>query len=96
MSAAAIRVPAEFTAVDKFTSVVKKMTAGVSRFTKDGISAMERFDSIINRSISGMNKISKLAVGLGIGALFTQAIQGNIKFNDSYSLFAFAKANTPL
>lgn len=83
MSAAAIRVPAEFTAVDKFTSVVKKMTAGVSRFTKDGISAMERFDSKINRSISGMNKISKLAVGLGIGALFTQAIQGNIKFNDS-------------
>lgn len=80
---AAIKVPTEFTAVDKFTSVVKKMTTGVSRFSKSGVSAIKRFDTRVNKTINNMSKISKLAIGLGLGALFTTAIQNNIAYNDS-------------
>ena len=80
---AAIKVPTEFTAVDKFTSVVKKMTTGVSRFSKSGVQAVKRFDTRVTKTINNMSKISKLALGLGIGTLFTAAIQNNIAYNDS-------------
>ncbi|MCM8906777.1 phage tail tape measure protein [Tenacibaculum finnmarkense] len=83
MSGTAIKVPTEFRAVDKFTSVVKKMTAGVSRFSKSGISAIKRFDSQIDKTLNSMGKIQQLALGLGVGALFTAAIQNNIAYNDS-------------
>lgn len=83
MSGTAIKVPTEFKAVDKFTSVVKKMTTGVSRFAKSGVSAVQRFDTKINKTLNNMGKISKLAIGLGIGTLFTAAIQNNIAYNDS-------------
>lgn len=83
MSGTAIKVPTEFKAVDKFTSVVKKMTTGVSRFAKSGVSAVQRFDTKINKTLNNMSKISKLAIGLGIGTLFTAAIQNNIAYNDS-------------
>lgn len=80
---AAIKVPTEFTAVDKFTSVVKKMTTGVSKFSKQGVSAMKRFDNKVSKTINGMSKISKIALGLGLAGLFTAAIQNNIAYNDS-------------
>lgn len=83
MGAAAIKIPSEFTAVDKFTSVVKKMTAGVSKFAKSGVSAVRRFDTKINQTYKGLGKIQKLALGLGVGALFSMAIQNNIAYNDS-------------
>lgn len=83
MSTAAMKVPTEFTAVDKFTSVVKKMTTGVSRFAKNGAAAVKRFDTKVNSTIKNMSKISKLALGLGLAGLFTTAIQGNIAYNDS-------------
>ena len=83
MSGTAIKVPTEFRAVDKFTSVVKKMTAGVSRFSKSGISAIKRFDTQVDKTLNSMGKIQQLALGLGMGALFTAAIQNNIAYNDS-------------
>tara|TARA_R110002049_G_scaffold224712_3_gene396488 strand:+ start:1849 stop:3756 length:1908 start_codon:yes stop_codon:yes gene_type:complete len=83
MSGTAIKVPTEFKAVDKFTSVVRKMTTGVSRFSKSGVSAIKRFDTKVNKTLNNMGKISKLALGLGIGTLFTAAIQNNIAYNDS-------------
>ncbi len=81
--AATMKVPTEFTAVDKFTSVVKKMTTGVSRFAKQGAAAIERIDNKVNKTIKNMSRISKIAIGLGIGTLFTAAIQNNIAYNDS-------------
>lgn len=83
MSGTAIKVPTEFRAVDKFTSVVKKMTAGVSRFSKSGISAIKRFDTQVDKTLNSMGKIQQLALGLGVGALFNAAIQNNIAYNDS-------------
>lgn len=80
---AAIKVPTTFTAVDKFTSVVKKMTTGVSRFSKSGVNAVKRFDNRVTQTVKNMGRISQLALGLGLGTLFTAAIQNNIAYNDS-------------
>lgn len=80
---AAIKVPTTFTAVDKFTSVVKKMTTGVSRFSKSGVDAVKRFDNRVTKTVKNMGRISQLAIGLGLGTLFTAAIQNNIAYNDS-------------
>jgi TP901 family phage tail tape measure protein len=80
---AAMKVPTTFTAVDKFTSVVKKMTTGVSRFSKTGVNAVKRFDNRVTKTVKNMGRISQLAIGLGLGTLFTAAIQNNIAYNDS-------------
>ena len=42
---ATVQIPSEFRAKDKFSHVVKKMTMGVSRFSKTGVKYMRRFDS---------------------------------------------------
>jgi len=81
--AATIKIPTVFTAVDKFSSVVKKMTVGVKKFGKTGSAAIKRFDTRLTNSVKKIGKVGALVGGLALGTLFTAAIQGNIAFNDS-------------
>lgn len=80
---ATIKVPTTFTAVDKFSGVVKKMTGGMKRFSKQSASAVQRLDGKINKTFASIGKVGALIGGLTIGALFQQAVQGNLQFNDS-------------
>lgn len=78
-----MKIPTEFTAVDKFTSVVSKMTSGVSSFTKSTLAAVERVNTKISRGFDKLGQLGQLALGVGIGGLFAMAIQNNIDYNDS-------------
>lgn len=81
--AATIKVPTVFSAKDKFTKVVSKMTKGVKKFSKNSIAAIQRFDNRITKTYKKLGKFSKIALGLGIGAIFAMAIQNNIAYEDS-------------
>jgi len=68
-----MRVPTVFTAVDKFSDVVTKMSSNVNRFSKNTHSAVSRVDNRLNRMWGSMNNISQLAIGGGVGGLFYYA-----------------------
>jgi len=81
--ASTIKIPTEFTAVDKFSSVVSKMTAGVSNFSKSTASAVQRVNTKVNGMFDSMDKVSQLALGAGFAGMFALAVQNNIEYNDS-------------
>lgn len=70
---AGMNIPTNFTAVDKFTSVVAKMTSGVTNFSKQTGAAVSRFDKKITAQFKKLSNLSQLAIGLSIGAVFTTA-----------------------
>ena len=71
MGTAAVKIPAEFRAVDKVTHIAKKMTSGVRRFAKNSSAAMRRFDSRVTRSINGLKrKVGSFGAYIGGAALF--------------------------
>lgn len=71
--ATTMKVPTEFSAVDKFTSVVAKMTAGVSNFTKSTGAAVQRVNTKINNVWSSLDGMSQAALGVGFIGLFVAA-----------------------
>ena len=75
--ASTIRVPTIFTATDNFTSVVSKMTAGVSNFSKASESAAQRF----SRKMKSASNDMALA-GTAIVAPLGIAINSAVKFED--------------
>ncbi|MEA1784729.1 phage tail tape measure protein [Arenibacter sp. GZD96] len=81
--AATIKIPSTFTAVDKFTDTVQKMVNSTKGFATTGVAAIKRFDTKVSATFNKMGRLSQLALGLGIGAIFTQAIQNNLQYNDS-------------
>lgn len=81
--AATIKIPTTFTAVDKFSGVVKNMAKGVGSFGKSTVAAVNRFDTKLNKSFNRLSLFSQLALGLGIGSIFTAAAQNNIVYEDS-------------
>ena len=72
--AAAIKIPAQFTAVDKFSNVVGKMATSTKKFATTGVSAVKRFDHRITKSFNKLGRLSQLAIGVGLGTLFINAI----------------------
>lgn len=80
---ASVKIPAQFIAIDRFSGVVKSMSIGVKKFSTVGISAIKRFDTKISQSFSRMSRLSQMAVGLGIGAVFSTAIANNTAYNES-------------
>jgi TP901 family phage tail tape measure protein len=80
---ASIKIPATFTAVDKFSDVVSKMGKNVKNFSKKGVSAVERFDNRMTSSFKKIGRLGQLALGLSIGTIFMSAVQNNIAYEDS-------------
>ena len=72
--AATIKIPTVFTAVDKFSSVVKNMAKGVGSFGKTGIANINRFDRRVTSSFKKMSSLSQLAFGAGTGALILNSV----------------------
>lgn len=75
--AATMRIPTEFTAIDKFTSVVSKMTAGVSNFSNSTSAAIDRFNTKANK-VAGDMAIAGGAIVAPLGL----AVNSAIKFED--------------
>ena len=80
MAVATMRVPTVFTAVDRFSDVVSRMTGGVNKFSKTASSAVSRVDNKINGMWNSMNSISQFAIGGGIGGLFYYAGQDILEY----------------
>lgn len=82
-----MRIPTEFTAVDKFTSVVSKMTAGVSNFTKATSSAVSSVNTRINSVFKSLGTLSQLALGIGIAGIFSAGIQSIQDYENAVASF---------
>ncbi|ASD51614.1 hypothetical protein [Flavobacterium phage V157] len=78
-----IRIPTEFTAVDRFTSVVSRMTSGVATFSKSASSAVMRVDNKINKMWGSLDGISQLAFGGGIVSGFAIAGKAVMDYEDA-------------
>tara|TARA_B100000953_G_scaffold297883_1_gene293563 strand:- start:1964 stop:3949 length:1986 start_codon:yes stop_codon:yes gene_type:complete len=72
---AAIKIPSIFTAEDKFTNVVRKMSRGVKSFSRDTSAAISRVDHRINSTFSRMGRMSQVLLGLSVGSIFMNAYQ---------------------
>jgi len=81
--AAAIKIPTIFTAEDKFSSVVKRMTSGVSKFSRNTGAAINRLDQRVTSSFKRIGRFAQLGLGIGLAGIFSMAIQGNIQYEDS-------------
>lgn len=71
--AASVKIPATFTAVDKFSHVIKGMSRGIKRMSSQGIAQFKRFDHKVNSVFKKMGRLTQLALGIGLGALFLNA-----------------------
>lgn len=78
-----MRIPTEFTAIDKFSSVVSKMTAGVSNFSKSSASAVQRVNTKVNGMFNSLDSLSQLAIGGGISAGFVMAGKSVMDYEDA-------------
>ena len=81
--AAAIKIPTIFTAEDKFSSVVKRMTSGVSKFSRNTGAAINRLDQRVTSSFKRIGRFAQLGLGIGLAGIFSMAVQGNIQYEDS-------------
>jgi TP901 family phage tail tape measure protein len=88
MAIATMRVPTIFTAVDRFSDVVSRMSGGVNKFSKTASSAVSRVDNKINGMWSSMNSISQLAIGGGVGGLFYYAGQDIMEYEKKLASLA--------
>lgn len=81
---AAVKVPAEFKAVDKFSHVVKGMTRGVRQFSSKSISHVRRLDSKISRSFKKLRRMGGGLAGYLGGAALVGALMGAVKVTANY------------
>jgi TP901 family phage tail tape measure protein len=63
--AGTIRIPTEFTAIDKFTSVVSKMSTGVSSFSKSTEASIDRVNKKLGKVSVGFAAAGATVLGLG-------------------------------
>nr|WP_299067182.1 phage tail tape measure protein [uncultured Allomuricauda sp.] len=76
--AAGLKIPTQFTAIDKFSHVLSKMGKGIRHFSKVGIAGVQRFDKKVSNVFNKMGRLTRLALGVGIGTIFLNAT-GDIK-----------------
>ena len=78
--AATLKIPTIFTAVDKFSSVIKTMTKGIKTWSNKSIAAVRRFDQKISKSFSKLSNLAQIGLGLGIGAIFREGFNAITDF----------------
>jgi len=71
---ASVKIPATFTAVDKFSHVIKGMGREIRNMTRTGISHIKRFDHRVSQTFKKLGRLTQLALGVGLGALFLNAV----------------------
>jgi TP901 family phage tail tape measure protein len=77
--AASIKIPTVFTAEDKFSAVVMRMTKGVTKFSRNTGAAITRLDQKITSSFSKIGRFAQI----GLAGIFSMAGQANLKYEDS-------------
>lgn len=82
---ATMRIPTEFTAIDKFSSVVSKMTSGVSNFSNTTTAAIDRFNSKANK-IAGQMAVAGVAITGAFGLAVNSASDFESKMSNVSTL----------
>ena len=72
--AATLKIPTIFTAQDRMTSVIKRMTKSVATFSKKSIAHIRRFDQKITKSFKKLGSFAQAGIGLGAGFIARGAI----------------------
>lgn len=79
---ASFTIPSVFTAVDKFSAPVKKMSGATSRFAAKAETNLARGERAFRKLTSPLQKLNRLLGGFGVligGALIVSAFSGAIK-----------------
>ncbi len=84
---ATMRIPTEFTAIDKFSAVVAKMANGVGSFAKSTGSAVQRVNTKIDGVFNKLGNVTQLLLGLSAGAIFASAITDLKDYETAISSF---------
>lgn len=84
---AAIKIPTQFTAVDKFSHVIKGIGRNVGKMANQSMGHIKRFDHRMNRTFKQMGRLSQLAIGVGIGTLFYNATDDVLQYGDALAQF---------
>lgn len=82
-----LRIPTEFTAVDRYTSVVNKIAATTTSFVKGVGKGIAGVNNAIDRSISKLGQIGQVLLGVSIGGLFGMAVQDVKDYEDALASF---------
>lgn len=85
--ASTLRVPTEFTAIDKFTQVVSKMAAGVASFSKTAQASISRVNNKLDSMIGLTSAVKGALAGLTVAALFAAAIKDIQAYDDALASF---------
>lgn len=73
--AATIKIPTTFTAVDKFSTIVRKMTKSIKTFGKTGTAAIKRFDARVTRTWKKLGSLARMGLGIGAGFIALNAVE---------------------
>jgi TP901 family phage tail tape measure protein len=80
-------VKTQFTAIDKFSNSIKKMTAGVRKFGQTAVVAMNKADRAIRKVGSGINKaigkFGQLGLAVSAAAILMTAFQANVQLEEN-------------
>lgn len=85
--AATMRIPTEFLAIDKFTSVLKTMSSGVSGFVKGTANAADKVNKKINGVFNSLSSLSQLALGVGLGAFLLSGVDSLKQYETQVASF---------
>ena len=85
--ATTLKVPTEFTAVDKFTAVVKKMASGVVGFSKTATASIARINTRLDRMVGLTDAVKGALTGLTVAALFATAVKDIQAYDDALASF---------
>lgn len=80
-----MRIPTEFTAIDKFTSVVSRMTESTSKFSNTTTAAIDRFNSKANK-VAGNIAVAGGAIVGGFGLAVNSASEFESKMSNVSTL----------
>lgn len=83
---ATIKVLTEFTAKDKFTSVILKMIKSTKNFSQKSISYLNAFDLKVKSVYRSLSGFSRLGLGLGFGVLMRHGLNSVLDFESGLVL----------
>lgn len=72
--AATLKIPTIFTAVDKFSTIMRTMTKSVRSWSNKSIASVRRFDQKISKTFSKLSSFAQIGLGLGIGLIFREGL----------------------
>jgi TP901 family phage tail tape measure protein len=72
---ATIKIPAQFTAIDKFSHVVRAMARNIQKMSAQSVAAIKRIDHRLTNTFNKMGRLAQIGLGVGIGALFLNGVE---------------------